>query len=220
MKHCFLWSDCCSITTGCCPFSLLLLPWSWRIHSSVSHSHTNSYIVLVLFSLVLLICIQFLFLFFVLFLYTYSFCFTNVRLVVYLLIRIVCFVNIFFLFSFLMHSFFYFVNICVLFWFGLVWLETQFLCLSSELFSISLCREANTIFRGNSLATRCIDDMMKIVGKSYLTVTLKPVLNEVKHTRFLKLIFFFLLMLTEHLYKCIEICGSDLLQLLTQTHTV
>uniref|UniRef100_A0A672REX6 RAS p21 protein activator 2 n=1 Tax=Sinocyclocheilus grahami TaxID=75366 RepID=A0A672REX6_SINGR len=40
-------------------------------------------------------------------------------------------------------------------------------------------QEANTIFRGNSLATRCIDDMMKIVGRSYLTVTLKPVLNEI-----------------------------------------
>uniref|UniRef100_A0A672RCZ1 RAS p21 protein activator 2 n=1 Tax=Sinocyclocheilus grahami TaxID=75366 RepID=A0A672RCZ1_SINGR len=39
--------------------------------------------------------------------------------------------------------------------------------------------KANTIFRGNSLATRCIDDMMKIVGRSYLTVTLKPVLNEI-----------------------------------------
>ncbi|XP_051580928.1 ras GTPase-activating protein 2-like isoform X2 [Myxocyprinus asiaticus] len=40
-------------------------------------------------------------------------------------------------------------------------------------------QEANTIFRGNSLATRCIDDMMKIVGRSYLSVTLKPVLNEI-----------------------------------------
>ncbi|XP_066565744.1 ras GTPase-activating protein 2 isoform X2 [Amia ocellicauda] len=40
-------------------------------------------------------------------------------------------------------------------------------------------QEANTIFRGNSLATRCIDDTMKIVGKSYLTVTLKPVLDEI-----------------------------------------
>ncbi|KAG1930618.1 ras GTPase-activating protein 2 [Pimephales promelas] len=40
-------------------------------------------------------------------------------------------------------------------------------------------QEANTIFRGNSLATRCIDDMMKIVGRSYLTVTLIPVLNEI-----------------------------------------
>ncbi|MGH0145664.1 UNVERIFIED_CONTAM: hypothetical protein FKN15_015299 [Acipenser sinensis] len=40
-------------------------------------------------------------------------------------------------------------------------------------------QEANTIFRGNSLATRCLDDMMKIVGKRYLTVTLKPVLDEI-----------------------------------------
>uniref|UniRef100_A0AAY4CPA3 RAS p21 protein activator 2 n=1 Tax=Denticeps clupeoides TaxID=299321 RepID=A0AAY4CPA3_9TELE len=40
-------------------------------------------------------------------------------------------------------------------------------------------QEANTIFRGNSLATRCIDDMMKIVGRSYLAVTLKPVLDEI-----------------------------------------
>ncbi|NXS94343.1 RASA2 protein, partial [Jacana jacana] len=40
-------------------------------------------------------------------------------------------------------------------------------------------REANTIFRGNSLATRCVDEMMKIVGKHYLKVTLKPVIDEV-----------------------------------------
>ncbi|KAG7471034.1 hypothetical protein MATL_G00120110 [Megalops atlanticus] len=40
-------------------------------------------------------------------------------------------------------------------------------------------QEANTIFRGNSLATRCIDDMMKIVGRGYLTVTLKSVLDEI-----------------------------------------
>ncbi|NXQ54995.1 RASA2 protein, partial [Anthoscopus minutus] len=40
-------------------------------------------------------------------------------------------------------------------------------------------QEANTIFRGNSLATRCVDEMMKIVGKHYLKVTLKPVLDEV-----------------------------------------
>nr|XP_019950456.1 PREDICTED: ras GTPase-activating protein 2-like [Paralichthys olivaceus] len=39
-------------------------------------------------------------------------------------------------------------------------------------------QEANIIFRGNSLATRCIDDMMKIVGKNYLAVTLKPVIDE------------------------------------------
>ncbi|XP_061638926.1 ras GTPase-activating protein 2 isoform X1 [Phyllopteryx taeniolatus] len=40
-------------------------------------------------------------------------------------------------------------------------------------------QEANTIFRGNSLATRCIDDMMKVVGKNYLAVTLKPVIDEI-----------------------------------------
>ncbi|XP_060779534.1 ras GTPase-activating protein 2 isoform X3 [Neoarius graeffei] len=40
-------------------------------------------------------------------------------------------------------------------------------------------QEANTIFRGNSLATRCIDDMMKMVGRNYLNITLKPVLDEI-----------------------------------------
>ncbi|KAM4658868.1 ras GTPase-activating protein 2 isoform 4-T4 [Amazona ochrocephala] len=39
-------------------------------------------------------------------------------------------------------------------------------------------QEANTVFRGNSLATRCVDEMMKIVGKHYLKVTLKPVIDE------------------------------------------
>lgn len=41
-------------------------------------------------------------------------------------------------------------------------------------------RDASTIFRGNSLATRCLDEMMKIVGGHYLKVTLKPVLDEVR----------------------------------------
>uniref|UniRef100_A0A8C3Y6T9 RAS p21 protein activator 2 n=1 Tax=Catharus ustulatus TaxID=91951 RepID=A0A8C3Y6T9_CATUS len=40
-------------------------------------------------------------------------------------------------------------------------------------------QEANTIFRGNTLATRCVDEMMKIVGKHYLKVTLKPVIDEI-----------------------------------------
>uniref|UniRef100_A0A8C5YGV4 Ras GTPase-activating protein 2 n=1 Tax=Microcebus murinus TaxID=30608 RepID=A0A8C5YGV4_MICMU len=39
--------------------------------------------------------------------------------------------------------------------------------------------DANTIFRGNSLATRCLDEMMKIVGGHYLKVTLKPILDEI-----------------------------------------
>uniref|UniRef100_A0A7N9CV53 Ras GTPase-activating protein 2 n=1 Tax=Macaca fascicularis TaxID=9541 RepID=A0A7N9CV53_MACFA len=42
-------------------------------------------------------------------------------------------------------------------------------------------RDANTIFRGNSLATRCLDEMMKIVGGHYLKVTLKPILDEVQN---------------------------------------
>ncbi|KAK2848210.1 hypothetical protein Q7C36_009892 [Tachysurus vachellii] len=40
-------------------------------------------------------------------------------------------------------------------------------------------QEANTIFRGNCLATRCIDDTMKMVGRNYLNITLKPVLDEI-----------------------------------------
>ncbi|KAM4695557.1 ras GTPase-activating protein 2 [Discoglossus pictus] len=40
-------------------------------------------------------------------------------------------------------------------------------------------QEANTIFRGNSLATRCLDETMKIVGNHYLKVTLKQVLDEI-----------------------------------------
>ncbi|EHB02749.1 Ras GTPase-activating protein 2 [Heterocephalus glaber] len=40
-------------------------------------------------------------------------------------------------------------------------------------------QDANTIFRGNSLATRCLDEMMKIVGGHYLKVTLKSILDEI-----------------------------------------
>nr|BAB32975.1 GAP1m [Mus musculus] len=39
--------------------------------------------------------------------------------------------------------------------------------------------DANAIFRGNSLATQCLTEMMKIVGGHYLKVTLKPVLDEI-----------------------------------------
>ncbi|XP_007438716.2 ras GTPase-activating protein 2-like [Python bivittatus] len=54
----------------------------------------------------------------------------------------------------------------------------QFVTAVAEL-ELKETQEVNTIFRGNSLATRCVDDMMKIVGKHYLKVTLKPVLDEV-----------------------------------------
>lgn len=40
-------------------------------------------------------------------------------------------------------------------------------------------QDANAIFRGNSLATQCLTEMMKIVGGHYLKVTLKPVLDEI-----------------------------------------
>jgi len=43
------------------------------------------------------------------------------------------------------------------------------------------------VFRGNSLATRCVDEMMKIVGKHYLKVTLKPVIDEVGYATVLVL---------------------------------
>lgn len=46
--------------------------------------------------------------------------------------------------------------------------------------------------------------MMKIVGRSYLTVTLKPVLNEVGHNIITITFFLFLLMLTGHVYSCIK----------------
>ncbi|KAM9317426.1 ras GTPase-activating protein 2 [Gastrophryne carolinensis] len=40
-------------------------------------------------------------------------------------------------------------------------------------------QEANTIFRGNSLATRCMNETMKIIGNHYLKVTLKSVIDEI-----------------------------------------
>ncbi|XP_078522521.1 ras GTPase-activating protein 2 isoform X1 [Lissotriton helveticus] len=40
-------------------------------------------------------------------------------------------------------------------------------------------QEANTIFRGNSLTTRCLDETMKIAGKHYLKITLKNVIDEI-----------------------------------------
>uniref|UniRef100_A0ACB8FB03 Ras GTPase-activating protein 2 n=1 Tax=Sphaerodactylus townsendi TaxID=933632 RepID=A0ACB8FB03_9SAUR len=54
----------------------------------------------------------------------------------------------------------------------------QFITAVAEL-ELKDTQEANTIFRGNSLVTRCLDEMMKIVGKHYLKVTLKPILDEI-----------------------------------------
>uniref|UniRef100_W5MV31 RAS p21 protein activator 3 n=1 Tax=Lepisosteus oculatus TaxID=7918 RepID=W5MV31_LEPOC len=39
--------------------------------------------------------------------------------------------------------------------------------------------DPNTIFRGNSLTSKCIDETMKLAGKHYLQVTLKPIIDEI-----------------------------------------
>ena len=41
------------------------------------------------------------------------------------------------------------------------------------------CRDPNTIFRGNSLTSKCIDETMKLAGMHYLHMTLKPAIEEV-----------------------------------------
>ncbi|XP_048348520.1 ras GTPase-activating protein 3 isoform X2 [Sphaerodactylus townsendi] len=40
-------------------------------------------------------------------------------------------------------------------------------------------QDPNTIFRGNSLTSKCIDETMKLAGMHYLQVTLKPILDEI-----------------------------------------
>ena len=37
----------------------------------------------------------------------------------------------------------------------------------------------NTLFRGNSLATKSFDQFMKVVGMPYLHETLKPVIDQI-----------------------------------------
>ncbi|KFP79796.1 Ras GTPase-activating protein 3, partial [Acanthisitta chloris] len=39
-------------------------------------------------------------------------------------------------------------------------------------------QDPNTIFRGNSLTSKCIDETMKLAGMHYLQVTLKPIIDE------------------------------------------
>ncbi|XP_072434190.1 ras GTPase-activating protein 3 isoform X1 [Chiloscyllium punctatum] len=39
--------------------------------------------------------------------------------------------------------------------------------------------DPNTIFRGNSLTSKCIDETMKLAGRHYLQVTLKPIVDEI-----------------------------------------
>ncbi|XP_065110109.1 ras GTPase-activating protein 3 isoform X1 [Paramisgurnus dabryanus] len=44
---------------------------------------------------------------------------------------------------------------------------------------IKRTQDPNTIFRGNSLTSKCIDETMKLAGMHYLQVTLKPVIDEI-----------------------------------------
>lgn len=66
-------------------------------------------------------------------------------------------------------------------YFGGVW---YFILSSFDLYSkphsASFCRDPNTIFRGNSLTSKCIDETMKLAGMHYLQVTLKPIIDEVQ----------------------------------------
>lgn len=50
-----------------------------------------------------------------------------------------------------------------------------------------LRRDPNTIFRGNSLTSKCIDETMKLAGMHYLQVTLKPIIDEVRHSGLIEL---------------------------------
>uniref|UniRef100_A0A8C9WSG3 RAS p21 protein activator 3 n=1 Tax=Scleropages formosus TaxID=113540 RepID=A0A8C9WSG3_SCLFO len=44
---------------------------------------------------------------------------------------------------------------------------------------VNRTQDPNTIFRGNSLTSKCIDETMKLAGMHYLQVTLKPIIDEV-----------------------------------------
>ncbi|KAG7273673.1 hypothetical protein CRUP_017426 [Coryphaenoides rupestris] len=43
---------------------------------------------------------------------------------------------------------------------------------------VNRTQDPNTIFRGNSLTSKCIDESMKLAGMHYLQVTLKPLIDE------------------------------------------
>uniref|UniRef100_A0A6Q2Z1U8 RAS p21 protein activator 3 n=1 Tax=Esox lucius TaxID=8010 RepID=A0A6Q2Z1U8_ESOLU len=46
---------------------------------------------------------------------------------------------------------------------------------------VNRTQDPNTIFRGNSLTSKCIDETMKLAGNHYLQVTLKPIIDEVQN---------------------------------------
>ncbi len=52
-------------------------------------------------------------------------------------------------------------------------------CVILSWWSVCCFRDPNTIFRGNTLASKCIDELMKLVGLHYLHDTLKDILDVV-----------------------------------------
>ena len=43
--------------------------------------------------------------------------------------------------------------------------------------------DPNTLFRGNSVASKVIDEFMKVVGQTYLHRTLQPCIDEVSNKK-------------------------------------
>jgi len=50
-------------------------------------------------------------------------------------------------------------------------------------YEINITSDSNVIFRGNSIATKGIDQYMKLVGMQYLHSTLKPAIDEIFATK-------------------------------------
>ena len=46
-------------------------------------------------------------------------------------------------------------------------------------FCVYFNSDPNTLFRGNSVASKVIDEFMKVVGQTYLHRTLQPCIDEV-----------------------------------------
>ena len=58
---------------------------------------------------------------------------------------------------------------------------TRYVCCTIFCLSLSFptYSDPNTLFRGNSLASKVIDEFMKLVGRSYLQCTLQACIDEV-----------------------------------------
>ena len=60
-------------------------------------------------------------------------------------------------------------------------LDTQLSYIHKMLFACSF-RDSNTLFRGNSVATKSVDEFMKHAGMFYLHDTIKCLVDEVRAT--------------------------------------